>query len=126
MNKSFVNESRLSFTRSLQSAWGDGTPSAAFLGMTAADPFFPKPPEITVLGPLGSFRLFGTPGNDFGTANKYYSWSDTLSWVHGRQTLRSGGFFLTQANWREDAGIARGRLYFQTFSDLLVGLSAAE
>ena len=94
--------------------------------MTPADPFFAKPPEMTVLGPLGSFRLFGTPGNDFGTANKYYSWSDTLSWVHGKQTLRFGAFFLTQANWREDAGTARGRLYFQTFNDFLIGLSAAD
>ena len=90
--------------------------------MTPADPLFAKPPEMTVLGPLGSFRLFGTPGNDFATANKYYSWSDTLSWVHGKQTIRFGAFFLTQANWREDAGTARGRLYFQTFSDFLLGL----
>ena len=41
---------------------GDNTPSAASLGMTAADRLFAEPPEMTVLGPLGSFRLFGTPG----------------------------------------------------------------
>ena len=32
--------------------------------MTAVDPLFPHPPEITVLGPLGTFRLFGTNPND--------------------------------------------------------------
>jgi len=126
LSRSLVNESRLSLTRSLQSATGQNTPSAASLGMTPADPLFPEPPEITILGPLGSFRLFGTPGNDFATANKYYSWSDTLSWVHGRQTLRLGAFVLIQDNWRDDDGTARGRLYFQTFEDFLLGLSAAQ
>lgn len=125
LTTSVVNESRFSLTRSIQSATGDNTPSAASLGMTPADRLFPEPPEMTILGPLGSFRLFGTPGNDFATANKYYSASDTLSWVRGHHTLRFGAFFITQANWRDDEGTARGRLYFQTFSDFLLGLSAA-
>ena len=126
LTKSLTNEARFSLTRSLQSATGENTPTAASIGMTPADRFFPEPPEITVLGPLGSFRLFGTPGNDFATANKYYTASDTLSWVHGKQTMRFGGFLLSQDNWRDDDGTARGRLYFQTFEDFLVGLSAAD
>ncbi len=126
VTKSLVNESRVALTRSVQSATGEGTPSAASLGLTPANRFFPEPPEITVLGPLGSFRLFGTPGNDFATANKYYSLSDTLSWVHGKQTMRFGGFLLSQDNWRDDDGTTRGRLYFETFEDFLVGLSAAD
>jgi len=126
LTKSMGNESRVSLTRSLQSATGDNTPTAASLGMTPADRLFPEPPEMTILGPLGSFRLFGTPGNDFATANKYFSGSDTLSWVHGKQTMRFGGFFLTQANWRDDEGTARGRISFQTFEDFLIGLSAAD
>ena len=125
-SKSVVNESRISLTRSLQSATGDNTPTAASIGMTPVDRLFPQPPEMTILGPLGSFRMFGTPGNDFATANKYYSWSDTLSWVHGKQTVRFGAFFLVQDNWRDDEGTARGRLYFQTFEDFLIGLSAAD
>ena len=126
LSKNLVNEGRFGLTRSLQSAHGDNTPSAASLGMTPADRLFAQPPEMTVLGPLGSFRLFGTPGNDFATANKYYSLSDTLSWVHGKQNLRFGTFFLIQDNWRDDHGTARGRLYFQTFSDFLLGLPAAD
>ena len=92
--KTLVNEARMSFTRSTQSAHGDGTPSATALGMTPADRFFDQPPEMNVLGPLGSFRVFGTPGNDFATENKYYSWTDNLSWVHGSHRTRAGGFFL--------------------------------
>ena len=48
-----------------------------------------------------------------------------MSWVHGKQTLRFGAFFLVQDNWRDDNGTARGRLYFQTFEDFLIGQSAA-
>jgi len=124
--KSLVNESRMSFTRSTQGAHGDGTPSATSLGMTPANRFFDQPPETTVLGPLGSFRLFGNFGNDFATANKYYSWTDNLSWVHGRHKTRAGGFLFTQYNWRDDLGNARGKLFFQTFSDFLLGLGAAD
>ena len=76
--KTLVNEARMSFTRSTQTAHGDGTPSATSLGMTPADRFFDQPPEMNVLGPLGSFRVFGTLGNDFATENKYYSWTDNL------------------------------------------------
>jgi hypothetical protein len=86
--------------------------------MTPADRFFDQPPEINVLGPLGSFRVFGNIGNDFLTKNKYYSWADNLSYAHGRQTLRAGAIALTQTNWRSDDGAARGKLYFQTFPGL--------
>ena len=92
--------------------------------MTPADRFFDQPPEMTILGPLGSFRLFGTLGNDFATENKYYSWSDNLAWMHGNHRTRAGGFFLMQNNGRDDPGVARGRLVFQTFNDFLLGLSA--
>src|ERR1035438_6325229 len=114
----------MSFTRSTQSAHGDNTPAATALGMTPADRFFDQPPEMSVLGPLGSFRVFGTLGNDFATENQFYSWTDNLSWVHGSHKTRAGGFFLSQTNWRDDAGAARGKLSFQTFDDFLLGLSA--
>ena len=126
LNKNVVNEARMSFTRSLQNAEGVSAPTATSLGMTSATPFFNHPPELTVLGTLGSFRMFGNTGNDFASNSKYYSWADNLAWVHGRQTLRAGGVFLTQFNFRDDTGTARGKATFQTFSDFLLGLSAAD
>ena len=96
------------------------------MGMTPVDPLFPQPPEITVLGPLGSFRLFGTNPNDNHFQTVTYSWADNLSWVHGNHRIRTGGFFLTQYNGRADTGGARGKITFQTFSDFLLGLSAAD
>src|ERR1035437_3926400 len=125
LTKNLASEARMSFTRSTQDAHGVGTPSASSLGMTPADRFFDEFPETTVLGPLGSFRIFGNFGNDFANENKYYSWTDNLSWVHGRHKTRAGAFFLTQYNWRDDLGDSRGKLFFQTFSDFLLGLSVA-
>jgi hypothetical protein len=126
LTKNVVNDARMSFTRALQNAEGVNAPSATSLGMTSATPFFNRPPEMTVLGALGSFRMFGNTGNDFASNSKYYSWADNLSWVHGRQTIRTGGVFLTQFNFRDDTGAARGKATFQTFSDFLLGLSAAD
>jgi hypothetical protein len=120
-----VNEAAMTFTRNRTNTHGVGTPSAAEVGMTAVDPLFPEPPEITVLGPMGSFRLFGSDPNDNHFETQTYSWSDNLSWVHGKQRLRGGGFFLDQYNGRSDTGGARGKITFQTFEDFLVGLSAA-
>src|SRR5204862_1363053 len=45
--RSFVNEARMSFTRSVQNAHGAGTPSASSLGMTPADTLSDPPPETT-------------------------------------------------------------------------------
>jgi hypothetical protein len=121
-----VNEAAATFTRNRTDTNGVDTPGAQQVGMTPVDPLFPQPPEITVLGPMGSFRLFGSDPNDNHFETRTWSWSDNLSWVRGKQRIRTGGFFLDQYNGRFDTGGARGRMTFQTFEDFLVGLSAAE
>jgi hypothetical protein len=126
LSRNLVNEARMSATHARQDAESVDPLSATGIGMTPVDPLFDLPPEVNVLGPLGSFRLFGNVGNDFLTENRYYSWSDNLSWTRGKHSFRAGGFLFTQYNWRGDTGNARGRLYFQTFSDFLLGLSAAD
>ena len=126
VTRNVVNEARLSATHARQDAQSVDAPAATSLGMTPADPLFDRPPEINVIGPLGSFRLFGNSGNDFLSENQYYSWADNLSWVHGRHSIRAGAFLFTQYNWRGDTGNARGKLTFQTFSDFLLGLAATD
>jgi hypothetical protein len=126
LSPNVVNEARMTYTRNRTDAIGVDIPDAELFGMTAVDPLFPKAPETTILGPLGTFRLFGTNPNDNHFQTITYSWSDNLSWVRGRHRLRTGGFFLTQYNGRADTGGARGKMTFQTFSDFLVGLSAAQ
>jgi hypothetical protein len=126
LSANVVNEATMAFTRNNTDAVGVGMPQASDFGITAVDPLFPHPPELTVLGPQGTFRLFGTNPNDNHFKTVTYSWADNLSWVRGRQRLRMGGFFLNQFNGRADTGGARGRISFQTFADFLVGLNAGE
>jgi hypothetical protein len=121
-----VNEGSVAFTRNRTDTHGVGTPSAAEVGMTAVDPLFPQPPEITVLGPMGSFRLFGSGPNDNHFETRTLSLAENVAWAKGRNRLRVGGAFLSQYNGRADTGGARGKMTFQTFEDFLVGLSAAE
>lgn len=121
-----VNEASMTYTRNRTDVVGVGTPDGASIGMTPVDPLFPQAPEMTVLGPLGTFRLFGTNPNDNHFETVTYSWADNLSHVQGKHRTRAGGFFLNQYNGRADTGGARGNLTFQTFSDFLLGLSAAE
>ena len=121
-----VNEAAMAFTRNNTDALAVGLPAATSFGMIPVDPLFPHPPEITVLGPLGTFRLFGTNPNDNHFQTVTYSWADNLSWVRGRQRIRAGGSYLNQYNGRADTGGARGKISFQTFTDFLLGLSAAE
>ena len=110
-----VNEARTGFTRTTQSAWGVDVPAATSLGMTPADRFLDQPPEMTVLGPLGSFRLFGTLGNDFATRNQYLLAADNLSWVHGRHRIRAGAFFLSNPTGATTWARRAAALVFQTF-----------
>ncbi len=121
-----ANEARFAYTRTFQMARGVGTPSADSFGMTPVDPLFPLPPEVTMLGPMGTFRFFGNGANDFWTLTNTFAWTDNLSLVHGRHNARVGGVFLMQYNDRLDTGAARGKITFETFEDLLVGLSAAD
>jgi hypothetical protein len=121
-----ANEARFAYTRTHQPAHGVDTPSAGSFGMTPVDPLFPFPPEVTMLGPMGTFRFFGNGANDFSTLTNTFALTDILSWVHGRHNARLGGVFQVQYNDRLDTGAARGKVTFETFEDLLVGLSAAD
>jgi hypothetical protein len=121
-----VNEAAVAYTRSKTDAVAVGLPAASGFGMTAVDPLFPHPPEVTVLGPLGTFRLFGTNPNDNHFSTVTYVASEQVSWTRGRQRIRFGGSYVNQYNGRADTGGARGRITFQTFADFLLGLSAAE
>jgi hypothetical protein len=121
-----VNEATMAFTRNNTNAVAVGLPLASDFGMTAVDPLFANAPELTVLGPQGTFRLFGTNPNDNHFQTVTWSWADNLSWIKGRQRIRLGGFFLNQYNGRADTGGARGKISFQTFADFLLGLNAAD
>ncbi len=103
-----ANEARMTFTRSTSDEAGHGVPSAASLGMTPATPLFPEPPDFTIRGSLGGFRV-GNVHSDYRSRSQTYSWGDTLSWVHGKHTIRAGVFVFKQNLQSFSIGQARGR-----------------
>src|SRR5260370_3351802 len=92
--------------------------------MTPAPPLFPEPPDFAIRGSLGGFRV-GNIDNDCRRAIKTHSGGDTLSWVHGKHTIRTGVFVFRQ-DLQSFSSQSRGRITFQNFTDFLLGMSAAQ
>jgi hypothetical protein len=126
LTSNIVNEAWAAYT--VDDAVGDsqGIPPAASLGMTPLDQFFPVPPEIQVLGGLGTFRFLGNMASDTLTKTVTYQWADNFSWSHGKHTTRIGVFGDTQSNFEDNTGGAKGKIVVQNFEDLLLGQSAAQ
>jgi len=125
LTSNIANEVGITFTDTNSDQTGPGVPSAASIGMTPATPFFPEPPEFTIRGSLGGFRV-GNVHSDFQNSSRTYSGGDTLSWVHGKQTIRTGVFVFRQNLQSFSGGQARGSISFQNFTDFLLGMSAAQ
>src|SRR5437879_4125168 len=119
-----ANEARITYTLASVDETGPGAPSAASLGITPVTPSFPEPPDLTIRGSLGSFRV-GNIHNDYRSITKTYSWGDTLSWVQDRHTIRTG-FFAYREFLQSFSSQSLGRLTFQNFTDFLLGMSAAQ
>jgi hypothetical protein len=120
LTNNIVNEFRLSYTR----IWGSNSSLNLFpssdIGMTTITP---NPPGITV---TGLFATLGSLQNDYFSLDDTKQISDQLSFVHDRHSFRFGGVW-DVSRWDVDApGFARGTTTFQTFSDFLVGETAAQ
>ncbi|HWE53042.1 MAG TPA: TonB-dependent receptor [Bryobacteraceae bacterium] len=118
-----VNEARFSlfYIRASNNTTDEVTPSA--IGLRPVDPSFNVMPILTVTGYLG----IGGGGTDGSHApQQTYEYSDQLSWTSGRQTIK-GGVDVQRVDYNIDVtGIGRGGVTFQTFSDFLLGESAAQ
>ncbi len=118
LGNNLVNEGRLSYQRNLAS-FADGVPfTATQLGMT------PINPAINIMNPItiqGLFNLGGGIGDDVFDPTDQFQISDTISWSHGRQTIRAG-FEAEHINWDiVFKGIERGNTTISSFADFLIG-----
>ncbi|HTA41953.1 MAG TPA: carboxypeptidase-like regulatory domain-containing protein [Bryobacteraceae bacterium] len=121
LSSAFVNEGRISFQRNL-AAEHNGVPfTATQLGMT------PINPAIDVMNPItisGAFNMAGGIGDDVFDPTDQFQIADTVSWSHGRHTIRAG-FEIEHVNWDiVFKGIERGNTTIQDFPDFLIGRAA--
>jgi TonB dependent receptor len=119
VNANVVNEARAGFTRVFAN-FNEAEPiSLASVGITRFNQaLFPGIPSIQV---LGSFRIGPLPIFDVRTGINNYQFSDTLSYVHGRHSLKFGAEFKReQENFNVDF-FQRGIVVFLGFNDFLQG-----
>jgi hypothetical protein len=118
-----INEAHFSlfYLRASNNTTDQVTPSG--IGLTPVAPSFNVMPIVTVTG-LFSIGGGGTDGSR--APQQTYEYSDQLSWTNGRHTIRTG-FDYQRVDYNIDVtGIGRGGVTFNTFSDFLLGQSAAQ
>jgi hypothetical protein len=115
-----TNELRAGLNRVRIDFIGDDKANPGDFGIASPSSVFPN---INVAG--GSFRYGGIDGFPQGRGDTTFQYSDTLSWVHGRQSIRTGVEFRRFDNNNFNGGTG-GTLNFGTVASFLAGtLSSA-
>jgi hypothetical protein len=118
-----VNEARGSFFYNRASLGSTEPVTPASVGLTPPDPSVGLLPVVTI---TGISNWFGSVFDGTKTPQKYWEWSDQISWSHGHHTIRAG-YDQQTVHWDIcSCGKIRGALTFQSFGDFLVGESAAQ
>jgi len=129
LTTSLVNEARASLQRNISNANADVAVTAAQIGMTPVNPGAPAGATVSMIPGMNITGAYSLGGSIFATEINHtnsYQLSDQISWTHGKHNVRAGGEIeKDQWNWLY-AGLGRGTLTFQTFSDFLLGESAAQ
>ena len=123
LTPNFLNEGRLSFQRNL-AAFSNGVPfTMPQIGSTPLNPDIPVMSPITI---AGLFNMGGGIGDDVFDPTDQFQIADTISWTHGKHTLRAGVEF-EHINWNiVFKGIERGNLTINSFADFLIGRAGCD
>jgi hypothetical protein len=118
VSNTLVNEARVSMQRFLiHFSSGDPFNNADF-GEAAVNPAYPVGSIYTIVGQV---QVAGTVNDNINNAINQYQLADSISWSHGKHTIRAGGG-AEQDQWDDDIGsLQRGQISFQSFSDFLIG-----
>jgi hypothetical protein len=118
-----VNEARFSLFYLRASLNTNDAIQPSAIGLTPISPSFNVMSIITISG-LFSFGGGSTDGSR--APQQTFEYSDQILWTHGRHTIRAGAD-VQRVDYNNDVtGIGRGTLTFNTFSDFLLGMSAAQ
>jgi outer membrane receptor protein involved in Fe transport len=118
-----VNEARVGFSRSNMVQTPVEPLTAADVGMQPAVLDKPGMPQIRI---SGMFTIGPDPNNDQQVLIDTAQFSDTLSKIVGRHSLRMGGSVSPTRVTRHEVYVKRGTLSFLSFPDFLLGMSGAE
>jgi hypothetical protein len=123
LSNNVVNEGRLSYQRNI-AIFSNGVPfTATQLGMTPINPAIPVMNPITI---QGLFNLGGGIGDDVFDPTDQFQIADTVSWSHGKHTIRAG-FDAEHINWDiVFKGIERGNTTIYSFPDFLIGRAGCQ
>ena len=118
VSNTLVNEARLSMQRFLiHFSSGDPFNNLDF-GETAVNPAYPVGSIYTIVGQVA---IGGTVNDNINNPINQYQLADSISWSHGKHTIRFGGG-AEQDQWDDDIGsLQRGNIMFQSFPDFLIG-----
>jgi hypothetical protein len=100
--------------------------TASSVGTETAASYFNLIPVLDFTSVAGFSSIGGTIVDTAKPPQLLYEWADQISWSHGRHTVRAG-YDEQYVNWSQVVpSFNRGQLTFGTFSDFLLGMSAAQ
>jgi hypothetical protein len=124
LSPNLVNEARYTYYHLRAGVDTTDPLTAPGVGIPPPAPFFPTLSPLTFVSP--AFNFGGSTVDGARQPQNYYSWSDQVSWSHGKHSIRAG-FEGQHVNWVSIGYSSdRGSLTFQTFADFLLGQSAAQ
>jgi hypothetical protein len=126
LTNNLVNEARFSSYYIRASINSLDPVTASSVGTETAAPYYNLMPVLNFASFAGYASIGGTTVDSARPPQQFYEWSDQISWSHGRHTIRAG-YDEQDVNWFQTiTSFNRGTMYFRTFSDFLLGMSAAE
>jgi hypothetical protein len=113
-----TNELRAGLNRVLISFTQNDQDNPATFGITSPSPVFPQ--IIVAGGGAGGPEFGGISGFPQGRGDTTFQYSDTLSWIHGKHSLKFGAEFRRFWNNNENGGTG-GILNFSSLATFLAG-----
>jgi hypothetical protein len=126
INNNLVNEARFSSYYIRASINSLDPITASSVGTVTAAPGYNLVPVLDFTTLAGFSSIGGTIVDTARPPQLIYEWADQISWNYGKHTVRAG-YDQQRVNWSQNLpSFNRGQLTFGTFSDFLLGLSAAQ